>query len=171
MPSIFTNSEDQNWNGSFRADDLKMTFGTGGDGAGALVQSANWNIRREAQMIYELGSANIYYVGNRRSGTIQLNRVVAASQIYQNLIKDFGDMCTPKAFELSVSGGCKEGQGQTNRDRTYTMKHAIMMSLGGSVEAQSIVVNEQMDFMFSDMEIGGGGAAGGGGGGGGGGGA
>lgn len=150
MASVFTNSEDQNWNGSFRADDLKMTFADGGDGAGALVQSATWNVRREAQMIYELGSPNIYYVGNRRSGTIQLSRVVAASEIYQKLIDKFGDMCSPESFELEVSGGCG---GEAERSRTYTMKFAIMMSLQGSVEAQSIVVNETMDFMFSDMEI------------------
>jgi hypothetical protein len=150
MPSIFTNSEDQNWNGSFRADDLKLTFDAGGDGAGALVQSANWNVRREAQMIYELGSPNIYYVGNRRSGTIQLNRVVAASEVYQSLIDKFGDMCSPKAFELEVSGGCG---GEAVRTRTYTMNFAILMGIQGSVEAQSIVVNEQIDFMFSDMEV------------------
>lgn len=151
MPSVFTNSEDQTWNGSFRADDLKMTFASGGDGAGALVQQASWNVRREVQMIYEIGSPNIYYVGNRRSGTIQLQRVVTASDVYQQLIDTFGDMCSPESFELEASGGCGGEQAQSTR--TYTMTHAIMTSLGASVQAQQIVLNETMDFMFSDMEV------------------
>jgi hypothetical protein len=162
MPSVFTNSDEQTWNGSFRADDLVMTF-AGGDGAGALVQQAQWNVQRAVNMLYEIGSANIYYVGNRRNGTITLNRVIGSSALYTTLITTFGDMCAPSSFELTSKFGCGKtagtpllnagtGGGATG-SRNWTMQHAIMTRIGASVTAQDITINETIDFMFSDMSI------------------
>lgn len=150
MPSVFTNSDEQTWNGSFRADDLVMTF-AGGDGAGALVQQAQWNIQRAVNMLYEIGSANIYYVGNRRNGTITLNRVIGNSGLYTQLINTFGDMCAPSNFELTSKFGC--GKGGATGQRTWTMQYAIMTRIGASVTAQDITINETIDFMFSDMQV------------------
>lgn len=156
MPSVFTNSEEQKYKGSFRADDLKMTF-AGSDGAGALVQQAQWNVQRSVNMLYEIGSPNIYYVGNRRNGTITLNRVVGGTALYAALIEEFGNMCKPASFELESAFGCGGDAGEAAagalRARTWTMEHAIMTRLGGSVTAQEITINETIDFMFSDMSV------------------
>lgn len=153
MPSVFTNSDEQTWNGSFRADDLVMSFAGGGDGAGALVQQAQWNIQRAVNMLYEIGSANIYYVGNRRNGTITLNRVIGSSDLYEKLITQFGDMCEPSNFELTSQSGCG---GSATSSRTWTMQFAIMTRIGASVTAQDITINETIDFMFADMTLNGG---------------
>lgn len=157
MPSIFANSDDQVWNGSFRADDLVMSFGAV-DGAGALVQQAQWNIQRQVNMLYEIGSTNIYYVGNRRSGTVTLSRVVGPSDVYEQLLAAAGDMCDPKNLELTALGGC--GPGAAGASRTWTMLTALLTRVGGSVTAQDIVINETLEFMFADLTINGGGGGG-----------
>ena len=75
MPSVFQGTS-QGLNGVIRAEDVTLTFpGVGGAGgaAGALVQQAQLNCERTVNMIYEIGSNKVYYVGDRRRGTAQFN--------------------------------------------------------------------------------------------------
>jgi hypothetical protein len=145
MANVFGST--QKHKGSFRADDLKMTFGgTGGDGA--LVQQANFTLTRNVNMLYEIGSTNVYYVGNRRQGQAQLNRIVGGSGTMSALLSKFGDMCKPDTITLTASGGCGGGGGSAN----YNLKEATLTQIGASVTAQEIVITEQLGFIFADIE-------------------
>lgn len=132
--------------GSFRADDLTLTLG-GQGGDGALVQSANFTMTRQVNMLYEIGSTNVYYVGNRRNGTVQMSRIVGGSANFKTLVTEYGDMCKPKALTLEAKGGCGGGQGVK-----YDMKSATLTQLGMSVTAQEIVITENLGFIFADLD-------------------
>ena len=138
--------------GSFRAEDLKMTF-AGQEGNGALVQQANFTVNRAVNFLYEIGSNNVYFVGNRRQGQAALQRVVSTSQVFKNLLKTYGDMCTPKDIVLTTNSGCPADGAAAGQPSNYTLKFATLTSIGASVTAQEVTVNESLQFMCVDLEI------------------
>lgn len=145
MASPFGKTQDHK--GTFRAEDLKMTF-AGGSGEGALVQQANFTVNRTVNFLYEIGSNNIYYVGNRRQGQAQLVRVVGGASNFKTMVTKYGDMCQPADLNLQGSGGC----GGVSSNVTYVLKKATLTSIGASVTAQEIIVNENLGFICSDIE-------------------
>jgi hypothetical protein len=99
-------------------------------------------------MLYEIGSSNVYYVGNRRQGTAQFTRVVGGSASFMNLITTFGNLCKPQNLALSAKmAKCKENA----KEVKYTLVDATLTQVGASVSAQDIVINEQLGFMFIDL--------------------
>jgi hypothetical protein len=145
MPASFGNK--QSHVGSFRAEDLTLTLG--GQKA-VLVQQVQFTCNRTVNMLYEIGSNNVYYVGNRRQGQCQMSRVVGGNASMRQLITKFGNMCSPDTLELKAtgSGGGKCSQAK----RTYTMLDATLTSIGASITAQEIVLTENLGFIFSDLE-------------------
>jgi hypothetical protein len=139
--------KNQEHKGTFRAEDLKMTF-AGGSGDGALVQQANFTVNRTVNFLYEIGSNNIYSVGNRRQGQAQLVRVVGGSSNFKTMVTKYGDMCNPADLDLEGTGGC----GGVTVGVTYKLKKATLTSIGASVTAQEIVINENLGFICSDIE-------------------
>jgi proteasome assembly chaperone (PAC2) family protein len=142
----------QTHKGSFRAEDLKMTFaGSGGDGA--LVQQANFTVNRAVNFLYEIGSNNVYFVGNRRQGQAALQRVVSTSEVFKNLLSTYGDMCNPKDIVFTTNSGCGSVGGAAGAQTSYTLKFATLTSIGASVTAQDVTVNESLQFMCVDIDI------------------
>jgi len=144
---------DQQHGGSFRADDVKLNWGGGGGAKkGALVQQAQWQCQRTVSMLYEIGSTNVYYVGNRRQGNATFTRVVAGNTAFKDMVTKFGNLCDPKDLALDASQAACKGGTNSGGGVKYTLKKATLTSIGGSVTAQEIVVNEQLGFMFLDLD-------------------
>jgi hypothetical protein len=138
--------------GSFRAEDLKMTF-AGAAGDGALVQQANFTVNRAINFLYEIGSNNVYFVGNRRQGQAALQRVVSTSQVFKNLLTTYGDMCNPKDIDFTTNSGCGSSGTTAGSTTSYKLKFATLTSIGASVTAQDVTVNESLQFMCVDLEV------------------
>ena len=151
---------DQEFNGSFLADNVRLTWGdaatpapgtgTGGSNGGALVQQVQFQIQRNVNMLYEIGSAKVYYVGGRRQGNATFTRVVSGSSTFRDLATKFGDVCKPANLYLNASqaacGGTTTGGGVN-----YTLMSATLNSVGASVTANDVVINESLGFMFIDL--------------------
>jgi hypothetical protein len=151
MPSVF-NGTSQKLNGVIRAEDVLLQFpGTIGGADGALVQQAQITCERTVNMIYEIGSSKVYYVGDRRRGTAQFSRVVGGSATFKGMIQQFGDICKAKENDITMKVGATSCGG-TGGTIEYKMLSATLNSLGASVTAQDIVVTESMGFMFVDLE-------------------
>jgi len=131
--------------GGFRADQLKLTFG-GQQTSGHLVQSAQFSFTQQVRMLYEIGSNSVYYVGGRAQGTTQLARIVGPSAFSNVFLQTYNDICSPAGLKLEASAGCDSGT------VTYNMTDAVLTGLSGSVTAQDVVINEQMAFMFIDLD-------------------
>jgi len=136
---------------SFRAKDLKMTF-AGQSGDGALVQQANFTVNRAVNFLYEIGSNNVYFVGNRRQGQAALQRVVSTSAVFKELLKTYGDMCKPADIVFTTNSGCSATAASV-APANYTLKFATLTSIGASVTAQDVTVNESLQFICVDLEI------------------
>lgn len=151
MPSVFQ-GKSQSLGGVIRAEDVTLIFpGAAGGAEGALVQQAQVTCERTVNMIYEIGSPKVYYVGDRRRGTAQFSRVVGGSATFKNMIAQFGDICKADQNDITMkvgAGAC----GATKAPMDYKLISATLNSLGASVTAQDIVVTESMGFMFVDLE-------------------
>jgi len=154
MASIFgpagaaAGSPEQTHSGSFRADDLELTIA--GDAPGALVQQVNFTLTRSVNMLYEIGSTNVYYVGNRRQGQAQMQRIVGGASTFRALLDQYGNMCEPQAIELNATGGCGGAGGE---GINYRLLAATLTQVGASVTAQDIVITESLGFIFSDLSL------------------
>lgn len=150
--SVFQGSP-QKLGGVIRAEDVKLTFpGSAGGGEGALVQQAQLTCERSVNMIYEIGSQQLYYVGDRRRGTANFSRVIGGSAGFKEMLVQFGDICKAKESHMVLqvgSGGCA---GSLGGDVTYRLVSCTLTSVGLQVTAQEIVVTENMGFMFVELE-------------------
>lgn len=145
-------ARDQLVNGVFRAEDLRLKIG-GKDAEGMIVQSVQFTCTRSVNFLYEIGSAFVYYVGNRRQGQAQMSRVMGGSGDFKTLVCDYGNLCQPKNLTLEVNpagggGRCKAA------NQKYDLIDATLSSLGASVTANEIVINEQLGFTFADIDYG-----------------
>lgn len=143
--------KDQFFNGAFRADDVKLTWTGGGATEGALVQQAQWTCQRTVNMLYEIGSTAVYYVGNRRQGTANFTRVVAGNQTFKNMVKNFGNLCNPQNLAIDGTQAACKGGGVAGGGVKYTLVGSTLTQVGASVTANDIVINEQLGFMFVDL--------------------
>jgi hypothetical protein len=175
--NIFENA-DQTIGGAFTAENCSLKLGK--DAAtGAIVQRVNFTINRPINFIYELGTKgaavqNVYYVGGRRQGQAQFERIVGGSNIFKNFVDNYGPLCEKPGenIELTAHGGCKitnagDAAAPLNAAGgiTYTLKTPKITTLGASVSAQDIVIMESIGLVFLDLLYQPDGAAGGGGGG------
>lgn len=145
MPSAFAGS--QTHNGSFRADQLEMSFG-GDPVDGFLVQQVQFSFTQQVTLLYEIGSANVYYVGGRSQGNATLSRVIGPQAAAADFVNKYNDICEPQPIELDASQGCSKGSGGGVR---YTLEEAVLITISVSVTAQDTVINEQLQFMFIDL--------------------
>lgn len=151
--SVFaaTCGKDQEWNGSFLADNVKLTWEDSGENNGALVQQVQFQIQRNVNMLYEIGSPNVYYVGGRRQGNATFTRVVSGSESFRTLATKFGNICDPQDLWLDAKqAACKVNCGEQAGVK-YTLKKATLNLVGASVTANDVVINETLGFMFTDL--------------------
>jgi hypothetical protein len=144
---------DQVVNGVFRAEDLKLQIG-GDDAEGMIVQSVQFTCNRTVNFLYEIGSAFVYYVGNRRQGQAQMSRVLGGAANFQRLVCEYGNLCEPKNLTLETTPAGSGGRLCRPTGIKYDLIDATLTSLGASVTANEIVVNEQLGFMFADIDYG-----------------
>ena len=141
----------QKVHGVIRADDVTMTLGIIGSSIGMVLQQAEWQLERTVNMLYEIGSAQVYYVGDRRKGQGKFTRVVTGVKDFKKLVLQLGDICQAAKNTLELKAGssqCGEAGAQV---LTYNLVGVTLTSLGVSITAQDIIVTESMGIMFSDM--------------------
>ena len=150
MPSVFHSP--QKYNGGFRADTAVMSI-AGGPVEGMLFQNVQFSFTQQITMLYEIGSNNVYYVGGRAQGTCTIARVVGPALGAALFIDSYGDLCNPKDIVFEAKSFCDANAGAAGLSRglRYTMKFAVMTTVSVSVNANDIVVNEQIQLMFIDL--------------------
>lgn len=136
----------QTWAGSFKADLLKVNFN--GITGGMLIQNMQFNFSQQVSMLFEIGSEKVYFVGGRAQGTASVSRIVGPGKAILAFFQGYGDICKPKDIDFTAEGGCGEAKGGIR----YKLKSAVLTSVGASVDAQQIVISEQLQFMFVDLD-------------------
>jgi hypothetical protein len=165
--NIFENA-DQTIGGAFTAENCSLQLGKD-SATGAIVQRVNFTINRPINFIYELGTRgsqiqNVYYVGGRRQGQAQFERIVGGSNVFKKFVDNYGPLCEKPGenIELTAHGGCPIASGAAadgaapaagagGEGVKYTLKTPKITSLGASVSAQDIVIMESVGMVFLDL--------------------
>jgi len=151
MPkSVFAGA--QTFNGGFRADNLTLTIE--GDAVdGMVIQNVQFTFTQQITLLYEIGSGQnyVYYVGGRAQGTATIARVIGPSNGQVQFIEQYGDLCSPKPITFDAGAGCPNGDPVINNGVKYTLKSAVLTTIAVSVNANDVVINEQLQFMFVDL--------------------
>lgn len=158
MASVFQGNS-QGIGGAIKAEHVKLS-GTGfASGTGAVVQQLQIQFERSMNMLYEIGSQNVYYVGDRRRGTIQGSRIVAGSGDFKTMIATYGDMCKAHENDMEIRAEADlcavAGRGvllPNVANVNYNCKGVVLVNIGASVTAQDIVITESVGFQFVELE-------------------
>lgn len=147
--SVFSGTV-QKVNGVIKAEDVKL-FIRDEKAEGAVIQQAQWSCERTVNMLYEIGSQNVYYVGDRRRGNATFSRVVAGARNFGAIVTAYGNLCDADTNTMRLQAG-STSCGRAGSQITYNLLGVTLQSLGASVTANDIVITENMSFMFVDME-------------------
>lgn len=136
--------------GVFSSDSAKLTLK---GNLGVLVQQLQFTYAQTVTRLYEVGGENIYYVGGRTQGQLNINRVIGPKGSVCALYATYGDICAAKSNVITLSliepdCSIEGGAGKS----TYTMKNCVITQVGIAVAAQDMIVNENTSMMFSSLE-------------------
>lgn len=150
MPSVFGGSQ-QAIEGVIKAEDVHLKFNNK-LAIGAIVQQAEWSLERTVNLLYEVGTQNVYYVGDRRKGQAKFSRVVGGAKDFRDMVTEYGPLCNADTNVMGLEVGASScAAGAAGGTLTYTLLGVTMTSIGASVSANDIIVTENMNFMFVDM--------------------
>jgi hypothetical protein len=153
MPDIF-NKATNGFGKAFTADGAVFTFsGQAGNllGSGMLVQQVNINYQQQVTRLWEVGSDLTYYVGGRTQGNMTVGRVVGPGVIMSAFYSRFGDVCnaSQNTIMLYIGTGCYTTDKFKNGN--FKFSYCVLTSVGISVAAQDMVINENLQLMFIQM--------------------
>lgn len=116
------------------------------------VQSLTVNYQQPVNQMYDLGSKNRLFVAGRPSGNAQLQRVVGPSAVATIWLGQFTDPCkiTSNTMVLAFDPKCSS-TGTSNMKRT--MYYCLVTSVGFSIQAENMVMNDNTQLIFSYMDV------------------
>jgi hypothetical protein len=124
-------------------------------GVGMIVQQVNIGYQQQVTRLYEIGSNLTYYVAGRVQGNMTIGRVVGPGVVMSAFYQAFGDVCNAanNTMNLYIGTGCRASGGQTSSftNGRFTISYAVLVSVGISVGAMDMVINEQLQLMFINM--------------------
>lgn len=144
--------------GSFAADAARITFaadpgilGTTG-GVGMLTQQLSFNYQQQISRIYEIGTNLSFYIAGRTQGNLSVGRVLGPRPVAVAFYKKYGNVCDAATnhLDIEMSAGCKQ-VGSANQQYSFGLKFCVIMSIGVSVAAQDMMINEQLQLMFASL--------------------
>lgn len=167
MPDIF-NRRPLTVGNSFAADSAVITFGGGGlgpgAGAGLLVQNLGFQYQQPVNRIYELGTQLTYYVAGRPQGNGNIGRILGPGPVVIAFYYAYGDVCRASQNNINIfaSALCNPNDGveapgvplaRVVPGVKWCLTGVVLNSVGMTIGAQDMVMNEALGFMFTALEV------------------
>jgi hypothetical protein len=156
MADIFGRAPLQ-FKGAFAADAAAINFGTGdpafGSGVGLVTQSLQVSYQQPITRLYEVGTQYTYYVAGRPQGQINMARILGPGVVSTAFYQVFGNVCNADANHLTfdVATGCNT-VGSNKGAMYFLANNVLLQSMGLSVAAQDMIINEQLSMFFTSLE-------------------
>jgi len=132
----------------FSADDSELLF-RGGDAQTMVVQSLQINYEQRITRTWEVGSAKQYFIGGHQQGTGSIQRIIGPKPIASSFLSQYGDVCQIQQNHITfvVRGSCGN-----NKGGRIKATGVVINSVQYSVQADTMVVNEQVQLMVAKVE-------------------
>lgn len=140
--------------GAFAADAAVVTFGgIDGGGVGLLTQQLSFQYQQQITRLYEVGSRNTFYVGGRSQGSASVARVLGPRPVTAAFYLVYGNICNAATNTLmfSLISGCNPGD--VLGGMVFALVGVVINSIGVSVSAEQMIVNEQLQMMYVALLI------------------
>ncbi len=134
-------------------DPLNPTGGING-GVGMLTQNLTFNYSQQITRIYEIGTNYSFYVAGRTQGNLSLGRVIGPRPVAVGFYSKYGDVCKAATNQLDIemATGCRQ-IGGFDQVYAFSLKFCVIMSIGVSIAAQDMMINEQLALMFGSLNM------------------
>jgi hypothetical protein len=154
MADVFKRTE-LNFGGAFAADKGLITPNKGL--TGVMMQNLSLNYSQAVTRIYEIGMAgktpSMYYIGGRSQGQMQAAHVIGPRIAMKAYYDAFSDVCEAATNDINIKLTKVDcGSSGGSRSIGYKAKFCVLVSIGVTVSAQDMVINENSQLMFSNLE-------------------
>jgi hypothetical protein len=147
--------------GAFAADsahinlDLNCQDGNGQSvaSAGLLTQQLSVSYQQPITRLYEVGTQKTYYVAGRPQGNAAIARILGPGTVMAALYECLGDVCKADKNDLCfcVEANCIGNTSQDFNAMSICLKNVVLQSLGFAIQAQDMIINEQMSLFFTAL--------------------
>lgn len=119
-----------------------------------LTQQVNFSYQQQINRIYEIGSNTSFYVAGRTQGNMNVSRILGPRKIATQFYTKYGDVCQAATnnLDIQMATGCSK-VGEFAQNYAFGMKYSVMTSIGVSMQAQDMMINEQLQLMFSSLTM------------------
>jgi hypothetical protein len=159
MADVFQ-GEMMKYGGGFRSD-MGMFVDTAGV-SGKLMQNIQITYQRPITKIFELGKSGdpvgVYYVEGRPNGNLTLGRIIGFGREMMTFYTKFGAACNAGDNTMSLdlnNTPCPPVPGAppvVPARIQIKLTYCVLTSVGLSVNAQQLVINENCSMEFTNME-------------------
>ena len=172
MADVFAR-EGNDFQGSFASDGAKVIFASGGTnasgeflGVGMLTQQLSVQYSQAVTRLYEIGTNFTFLVAGRTQGQVTLARVLGPRAVQMSFYTKYGNVCNADTNNVNfeTETGCEKGTpgaaapvipGGLAEGHKFGVHNAVITSLGITVNAQDMMINEQITMMFVQLTSGG----------------
>jgi hypothetical protein len=140
--------------GSFSADDAILTFA--GQDVPLLVQQFQVNYQQTTSMLFDLTSADVYFVRGRAEGDGSMDQIIGPVRLSSNFLRNYGDVCRVKQnnFDVEFKAACDStvAGSSTSAVQKLNLRYVLFnrISFGGT--AQNMLFTTQAAFMFAELQ-------------------
>lgn len=162
MSDVFSRSG-QDFGGAVAADAARIVFSApelAGSGVGMITQQTSLNYQQQITRVYEIGSDRTFYIAGRTQGQLSMARILGPRPVQLGFYQKFGNVCNAAEnnIDFVADAGCVNTSGGTsgfsNGVYAFTIKHAVIVNLGITINAQDMVINEAVALMFTALNAG-----------------
>ncbi len=157
MASVFKEAA-PNLKGVFSSNRAGVTGAGNGVDLG-VVTNIQINYSQNVSRIFDLnrkniagGKAPMYYVGGRSEGRATFGRLIGPAGSGCAFYTQYGDICKIAQNNLQITFQGSGNMDCSGASTTYTMTSPIAISVGITQNAQDTMINENVQFMFADLE-------------------
>lgn len=150
MANDIFNREASSIKGVFRSDAVKLTIDT--DATMVLVQNLGIRYQQRITRLFELNSADSYFVAGRAEGQMTLRRILGPDSTVSKFYGLFGDVCqVNETSNIVLDLAAKACPGKNVANFKYTVKFPVITDVGISVATQDMLITEDTTMMFSAL--------------------
>lgn len=156
MADIFSRAN-QDFKGSFASDAAQVAFSGDGSGnvfgVGLLTQNLGVNYTQSITRLYEIGTNYTYLVAGRTQGQLSMGRVLGPRPVAAAFYTTYGNVCNAATNNLNFSAQAGCNSQSLGGSLTFGVQNAVIVSIGLSVGAQDMVINENLAMTFISLTL------------------
>jgi hypothetical protein len=116
-----------------------------------LAQNVQLQYNQNINRLWEVGSSKQFFIAGRTEGTLAVGRIIAGKGVSGEFVAQYGDVCNLPANQITIlfDQGCQTAVALGK----ITASGLVINSIGYNVNAQEMVITENISMMFARLEF------------------